>query len=75
MGISMVPRIVLRTFPDVKLISVHAMPAQFNLARTVFIRRKGIVSPKISALIEVLLEQSDLRQPPVRAKPARQAAA
>ena len=75
MGISMVPRIVLRTFPDVKLISVHPMPAQFNLARTVFIRRKGMVSPKVSALLEVLLQQSDLRQPPVRPRVARQAAA
>jgi DNA-binding transcriptional LysR family regulator len=75
MGISMVPRIVLKTFPDVKLLSVHPMPPQFNLARTVFIRRKGMVSPKISGLIEVLLQQSDLRQPPVRPRTARQAAA
>jgi DNA-binding transcriptional LysR family regulator len=75
MGISMVPRIVLRTFPDVKLISIHAIPPQFNLARTVFIRRKGIVSPKVSAFLEVLLRQSDLRQTRPRPRIARQAAA
>ena len=61
MGISMVPRIVLKTFPDVKLLSVHPMPAEFHIAPTVFIRRKGAVSPKVSALIEVLLEQPDVK--------------
>ena len=38
--------------PDVKLLSVHAMPAGFNIAPTVLIRRKGPVSPKVSALLE-----------------------
>ncbi len=62
MGISMVPRIVLKTFPDVKLLSVHAMPPEFNLSPTVFIRRKGAVSPKVSALIEILMKQRDLKR-------------
>jgi DNA-binding transcriptional LysR family regulator len=61
MGISLVPKIVLRTFPDVKLLSVHALPAELNIAPTILIRRKGPMSPKISALIEVLEEQRDLR--------------
>ena len=61
MGISMVPRIVLRTFPDVKLLSVHTMPPEFNVAPTVLIRRKGAVSPKVSALIEVLMKQRDIK--------------
>ena len=60
MGISMVPRIVLRTFPDVKLLSVHTLPSEFNVAPTVFIRRKGAISPKVAALIEVLAEGADL---------------
>jgi DNA-binding transcriptional LysR family regulator len=60
MGISIVPRIVLKTFPDLKLLSVHPLPAQF-VAPTVFIRRKGAVSPKVGALIEVLLEQPDVK--------------
>jgi hypothetical protein len=60
MGISMVPRIVLKTFPDVKLLSVHALPPEFNIAPTVFIRRKGAVSPKLTALIEVLTGRADL---------------
>jgi DNA-binding transcriptional LysR family regulator len=60
MGISLVPRIVLKTFPDVKLLSVHPLPPELSIAPTVFIRRKGAVSPKISALIEVLMEQPDV---------------
>jgi DNA-binding transcriptional LysR family regulator len=61
MGISIVPRIVLKTFPDLKLLSVHPLPAQLHIAPTVFIRRKGAVSPKVGALIEVLLEQPDVK--------------
>ena len=64
MGISMVPRMVLKTFPDVKLLSVHAIPPEFSLAPTVLIRRKGAASPKVSALIEVLMEQPDVKAPP-----------
>ena len=41
MGISMVPRMVLKTFPDVKLLSVHALPPEFSRAPTVLIWRKG----------------------------------
>ena len=50
----------LKTFPDVKLLSVHTLPSEFNVAPTVFIRRKGAVSPKVAALIEVLAEGADL---------------
>src|SRR5499426_3540182 len=64
MGIAMVPRLVLKTFPDLKLLSVHPLPADFHIARTVFIRRKGAVSPKVSALLEVLLERADVKARP-----------
>src|SRR5262245_576159 len=64
MGISMVPRMVLKTFPDVKLLSVHAIPPQFGIAPTVLIRRKGAASPKVNALIEILLEQPDIKLRP-----------
>lgn len=63
MGISMVPRMVLKTFPDVKLLSVHAIPREFSIAPTVLIRRKGAASPKVNALIEVLMEQPDVKAP------------
>jgi DNA-binding transcriptional LysR family regulator len=66
MGISLMPRMVLKTFPDVKLLSIHPLPPGLNRAMTVLIRRKGTVSPKISALIDVLLEHSDLKDGPAR---------
>ena len=64
MGISMVPRIVLKTFPDVKLLSIHPVPQQFARAPTVLIRRKGTASPKVNALIDVLLERRDAAAQP-----------
>jgi DNA-binding transcriptional LysR family regulator len=59
MGISMVPRIVLKTFPDLKQLSLHPIAPEFSSAPTVFIRRKGVLSPKVNALIEILLAQPD----------------
>jgi DNA-binding transcriptional LysR family regulator len=64
MGISMVPRMVLKTFPDVKLLSVHVIPPQFGIAPTVLIRRKGAASPKVNALIEILADQPDTKLRP-----------
>ncbi len=66
MGISLVPKMVLKTFPDAKLLSIHPLPPELKIAPTVLIRRKGAVSPKVNALIDVLLEQPD-----VNAKRAR----
>jgi DNA-binding transcriptional LysR family regulator len=71
MGIAMVPRLVLKMFPDLRLLSVHALPADFHTARTVFIRRKGAVSPKVSALVEVLLEQADVKARPGAGRKSR----
>lgn len=65
MGISMVPRMVLKTFPDVKLLSIHAIPPPFGIAPTVLIRRKGAASPKVNALIEILADQPDTKLRPV----------
>jgi DNA-binding transcriptional LysR family regulator len=60
MGISLMPRNVLTTFPDAKLLSVHSLPPALAHAPTSLIRRKGTLSPKVSALIEVLLAHSDM---------------
>ena len=59
MGISLMPRSVLTTFPDAKLLSVHSLPPALAHAPTSLIRRKGTLSPKVSALIEALLAHSD----------------
>lgn len=74
MGISMVPRIVLKTFPDARLLSVHPVAPQFSIARTVLIRRKGVVSPKVSALIDVLREHAEIRPQALRPRAKRSAA-
>jgi DNA-binding transcriptional LysR family regulator len=59
MGIALVPRLVLTTFPEAKLLSVHSLPAGLDRIKTVLIWRKGTFSPKVRALSEVLLEHSD----------------
>lgn len=64
MGISLMPRNVLTTFPDAKLLSVHSLPPALAHAPTCLIRRKGTLSPKVSALIEVLLAHSDMGKKP-----------
>ena len=63
-GISLLPRNVLTTFPDAKLLSVHALPPGLDRAATVLIWRKGTLSPKIRALLDILLAHSDLQQAP-----------
>jgi DNA-binding transcriptional LysR family regulator len=54
MGIAVMPRMLLSTFPDARYLSTHPLPAEVNHAPTVLIWRKGAHSPKIDALVEVL---------------------
>jgi DNA-binding transcriptional LysR family regulator len=76
MGISLVPRMVLQTFPDAKLLSVHSLPAGLDRAPTVLIWRKGMHSPKVRALMDVLIEHSDIaKRPTGRRKNGRDLAA
>jgi len=60
MGIALVPRLVLSTFPDAKLLSVHSLPPGLDRIQTVLIWRKGTLSPKVRALSEVLLEHAEV---------------
>jgi DNA-binding transcriptional LysR family regulator len=64
MGIALVPRIVLKTFPELRHLSIHELPAGLNRAQTVLIRRKGVKSPKVSALLEILASPGDVEDPP-----------
>jgi DNA-binding transcriptional LysR family regulator len=64
MGISLMPRIVLTTFPDAKLLSVHSLPPGLNHIQTLLIWRKGTLSPKVRALMDILLEHSDMQKKP-----------
>jgi DNA-binding transcriptional LysR family regulator len=54
MGISLVPRSVLSTFPERRRLSIHALPRGQDRAQTVLIWRKGAGSPKIAALLAIL---------------------
>ncbi|WP_108879529.1 LysR substrate-binding domain-containing protein [Anderseniella sp. Alg231-50] len=57
MGVALIPGSVLDTFPDSHLLSRHQPPSGLDRAATLLIWRKGAVSPKINALIEVLGDQ------------------
>ena len=63
MGISLIPRSVLTTFPERRRLSVHRLAKTENCAQTVLIWRKGANSANVRALEEILRG---------RASPARQ---
>lgn len=54
MGITLLPRSVLATYPERKRLSLHPLPAGRNKAWTMLFWRKGAGSPKIDALAEIL---------------------
>jgi DNA-binding transcriptional LysR family regulator len=59
MGIALIPRSVLATFPDSRQLSVHPLPARQNRAATVLIWRRGAISPKITALRRILRDGAE----------------
>jgi DNA-binding transcriptional LysR family regulator len=54
MGISMIPKSVLTTFPERKRLSVHPLAPIENAAQTVLIWRKGARSANVRAMEEIL---------------------
>jgi DNA-binding transcriptional LysR family regulator len=68
MGIALVPRMVLTTFPEAKELSVHSLPPGLDRIATVLIWRKGTLSPKVRALSEVLLEHAEPQKKPRAAR-------
>jgi DNA-binding transcriptional LysR family regulator len=54
MGISLIPKSVLTTFPERKRLSVHHLARAENCAQTVLIWRKGAGSANVTALREIL---------------------
>jgi DNA-binding transcriptional LysR family regulator len=54
MGVSLVPRSVLSTFPESHRLSLHPLPPGQDRARTVLFWRRGAQAPKLAALAEVL---------------------
>lgn len=54
MGVALLPSSVLDTFPESHLLSTYTPPAGLDKAATLLIWRRGAMSPKIDALIEIL---------------------
>ncbi len=66
MGVALLPRSVLDTFPERRRVSVHEPPAGLNRAMTILIWRKGAYSPKLEAFELILRAKSDV----ARARPS-----
>ena len=56
MGVALLPKSVLSTFPDRHRLSEHELPSGLDKAATLLIWRRGAVSPNVEALKEVLSE-------------------
>jgi DNA-binding transcriptional LysR family regulator len=66
LGVALLPRSVLSTFPESKRLSVHTLPRGENRAETVLIWRKRAGSPNIQALQQLLCDNNHTGR--VRAK-------
>ena len=78
MGISLVPRMVLETFPEMHRLSVHPLPDELRHAQMAILWRKGARSPKLDALVELVTSHAATinarRAAPSVARPRKQAA-
>ena len=54
MGIALIPKSVLTTFPERKRLSIHLLARTENRSQTVLICRKGAASANVKALQEIL---------------------
>jgi len=54
MGLSLVPRMVLETFPEAHRLSVHPVPPELGHTQMAILWRKGARSPKLDALVELI---------------------
>jgi DNA-binding transcriptional LysR family regulator len=61
MGVALLPKSVLSTFPESKRLTVQQLPAGENRADTVLIWRKGAGSPNIKALQDILSQMQRSR--------------
>lgn len=57
MGITLLPRSVLATYPERQRLSLHPLPEGKDKAWTMLFWRKGAGSPKIDALAEILTDE------------------
>ena len=62
MGAALLPKCVLTTFPESKRLSVYTLPPGEDRLLTVLIWRKGVRSPNVQALVEII-SRSVLKDP------------
>ena len=67
MGVALLPRSVLTTFPESRRLKVHRLPPGENRADTYLIWRKGADSPKVQVLRDLLIRQRSRRRDPAQA--------
>jgi DNA-binding transcriptional LysR family regulator len=68
MGVALLPKSVLTTFPESKRLRVHRLPPGENRAETYLIWRKGAGSPKIQALRDLLGAQREGKRASLRSQ-------
>jgi DNA-binding transcriptional LysR family regulator len=71
MGIAVLPKMVLTTFPQRIFLSVHPLPSNLSRVPTVLVWRKGTPAPKVAALLEVLTAHAAAEKPQDAPKPER----
>lgn len=59
MGVALLPKMVLSTFPESRVLKSYPLPPEIAKAPTVMIWRKGTHSPKVTALLAVLVAERD----------------
>ncbi len=59
MGVALLPRSVLSTFPEAKRLSLHRLPPGQDSLTTAFAWRRGAHSAKVDAMIEILRPPAD----------------
>jgi len=63
MGVALLPRSVLTTFPESRRLAIHRLPPGENRAETVLIWRKSASSPNIEELRQILSEMQNGKDP------------
>jgi DNA-binding transcriptional LysR family regulator len=71
MGVALLPTMVLTSFPQRMFLSIHPLPPELSKSPTVMIWRKGTHSPKVAALLDVLMAHAGGDEKPAAPKAKR----
>ena len=68
MGITLMPKSVLDSFPEKKRLRIHPLPKGQDVADTILFWRRGVRSPNVDALVELIAAQDAGGEKPRRGK-------